>query len=228
MKKVTDKSIPIGNTNLFNKNEWLPFDTMNTEKKILNNTIFDEALNRIINQFKPKHNTAFLSLCTTTRPYNIGKKWKEFEVICNDKADMIVISNGGIIPKKYWESWPYLNYDGDPHVDPQTDLYIDILEKRLMLFFKNVKYDYVVCNFRPTLRNRPAIESAMKALKSEGFIKDYVVIPDEILYNDVQSRGFPKGMIFPDLDLKVIKELKSAVDKYSTPSNSFSQFWRIT
>ncbi|AGN30171.1 hypothetical protein VPFG_00169 [Vibrio phage nt-1] len=226
MNSVQDKSVLMGDELLFSESEWVPFDTMNTEKKILSNPIFDEGLNRIIKQYTPKTDTAFISLCTTTRPYENSRKWKTFMETFGSSADLIVISNGGVIPQQFWHSYPYLNYDGDPKVNPQTELYCEICEERVYRFFSQVKFKNIVANFKHVQRNTEAIKSALKRLKDDGHIENYVVLPTVEQYEELQSRGFPKGKVFPDVDDKILEHLRSAVHSYSPPKeNSLANFF---
>lgn len=212
-KIVKDKSILVGDEKLVKKNKWIPLSDMNTDIKILTHKLFDNVFNKIVREHTPKHNTAFISLCTSTRPYQLGRKWKKYVSEFEDKADLIVISSGGVIPQQFWNSYPYLNYDGDS-AKSANKLYAQKLEKRLLKFFKTHHYDYVVANFRPKLRNTPVIEKVFSKLKKGGQVRDFIIVPTQEEYEDLQSRGFPGGKMYPDLDEKIFENIKKSVEKY--------------
>jgi hypothetical protein len=108
-----DKALEIGKFELIDYDE-----AMNTPKRmfvgdetVMNNPLYDKAFENILkSNFKPKHKTAFLSLCAGKRPYYESAKWKKYmnEFDC---VDYIVTSNGGIIPEPYWHEFIYLVYD---------------------------------------------------------------------------------------------------------------------
>lgn len=218
-KIVTDKSILVGDEKLIKKNKWIPLSDMNTDIKILTHKMFDNAFNKIVREHTPKHNVAFISLCTSTRPYQLGRKWKKFVEEFEDKADLIVISSGGVIPQEYWNSYPYLNYDGKFPSKEINVLYNKKMEKRLNKFFKTHRYDYIIANFRPNLRNTPTIKKIMEQFKNGNIINDYIVIPDKESYSKLQERGFPGGKMYPDLDIEIFNELCEAVDNFHLHSN---------
>lgn len=212
-KIVTDKSILVGDEKLVKKSQWIPLSEMNTDIKILTHKIFDNAFNKIVREHKPKHNVALISLCISTRPYHLGRKWKRYIEEFGDKADLIVTSSGGVIPQEYWNSYPYLNYDGDS-AKVANKLYAEKMEKRLLKFFKTHSYDYVVVNFRPKLRNTPVATKVFSKLKQQGFVKDYVIVPTQEAYSELQSRGFPGGKMYPDLDEKILGQIRESVEQF--------------
>jgi predicted RNA-binding protein len=111
-KIIKDKSILVGDEKVIKQSKWVPFSEISTSLDVLNHHIFSDAFQNILKTFKTTHKIAFMSMCTSTRPYYLSRKWKEFKNHFDGLMDLIVISNGGIIPEEYWESYPYLNYDG--------------------------------------------------------------------------------------------------------------------
>ena len=213
-KTVKDKSILVGDERLVKRKNWISLNEMNTDMKILNHKLFDNIFNKIVREHRPNHKVAFLSLCTSTRPYHRGRKWKKFISEFGDRADLIVVSSGGIIPQNYFCSFPFLNYDGDSAKSANL-LYAKKLEKRLLKFFKTHQYDYIVANFRPRLRNTPTIKKVCNRLKLKSVIKDFVLVPDEESYQDLQDRGFPGGKMFPDLDEAIFEKIKQKIDYFT-------------
>lgn len=172
------------------------------------------GFNKILNDFKPKHKIAFLSLCTKSRPYSKSPKWKAFIKEFGNDCDLIVCSNGGIIPQEYWECYPYMTYDA-PHTNEKyTKLYCDILYERLKKFFEKHHYDKIIFNFRPNLRNRISANEFIKtdiAKQSEIYI-----LPTEEVYYNSKSKGFSRGNMFPDLDEDILNQLKKYIKENKT------------
>ena len=216
LSAVKDKRINQGNETLFKIEEWVPSSEIDNEEKILSHPIMHESFNRILEQHVPVQKTAFLSLCTSTRPYYNSAKWSKFIDTFQHKVDLIVVSNGGMIPEKFWESYPYLNYDGGDHFD--IKIYQDIMYDRMVRFFERHKYDYVIANFRPNLINHEPAHLSLKLLKENGYIKDYAVVPDEETYERARELGFRpphgSGDMFPDLTVTVLDALKQQVELF--------------
>ena len=224
MKKIKDKSILAGDEQLIPKSDWIEFSEMDRESKILDDKhgIFNDAFQKILKEHTMKSKNLFLSGCTSTRPYNLSLKWKVF-IEKFGEADFVVISNGGIIPQKYFSSFPYLNYDGEPTI-VGTTLFKDLLKDRLEKFLKKHPYDYVLANFRPNLRrSTPVTKEVLAKLKENGTIKDYAVIPDEKLYEKARIDGFKgpngRGANFPDLHLFILDEMETQLEKWSNLLN---------
>ena len=213
MKRV-DKTILCGDEKLFPKNKWLSVRKLIGEQNVLTHPIFHDAFRLILKKHKRKHKSAFLFLCTSTRPYSISRKWKRYLLEFEAKTDLIVVSNGGFVPTKFWCSYPFLNYDAGPHEN--NVLYKRVMYERMMKFFKKHKYDYVVANFSHKQRNRePAVQSLTK-LKDGGYIKDYILIPDKKTYEKAKLQGWKEeGMMYPDLHPVIFRKLKRYVNKFS-------------
>jgi len=202
-----DKILPKGDEKLFTKKEWISSDQMDCETKVLNLPILHETFERIMEQHIPTQPTAFLSLCTSTRPYYRSQKWRKFQESFGPKVDMIVVSNGGMVPEPFWESWPYLNYEAGPHENDK--LYQDLMYDRMMLFFTTMHglghpYKNVIANFNPKQRNYDPAKESLTELKTQGVIKKFAIIPEKELYNRAKEDGFhgspnSAGDMFPDL-----------------------------
>ncbi len=209
LKTRVDKTVAQGDDNLVSRSKWIPPSDINTERKIIQNPLFDEVFEKINKDHNPEHRTAFLSLCTSSRPYDSSRKWGTFVKTLPD-VDFIVVSNGGIIPQKYWQEYPFLNYDG-PGTDTMTPWYIMKMEQRVDSFFRENSYDYVVSNFGPLSRNRNPMRLVLEALKKEGVIKDFIITPDTKLYRTRKRIGFDGGLMVPDLDSVLYEDLLKQV-----------------
>ena len=215
-KIVKDKTILMGEEHLIPKSDWIPFDEMDTSAKILNNEIFERAFLKILDLHAPKNKVAFVSLCTSTRPYQYSRKWSEFKKKFGNMADMVVLSNGGIIPEKFWTSYPYMNYDGVADISVRP-IFNRVTEDRLIKFFTRHQYEFVLANFRPTMPNLCELaDITLGKLKKNGKIKDYIVLPTAEQYQDLQDRGFPGGKMFPDLDEDMVQSFINALIKFNS------------
>ena len=203
MKKVND-----GSDLLIPRRKWVPEkEIQGTDEMVLLHPIMEEAYQNILKLHKPKHKVALVSLCTSTRPYSKSRKWKEFARLFGSDADLIICSNGGIIPIEFEGCYPYLTYDA--HGQKKYDrLYCQVVYRRLMEFFNLHHYERIIFNFRPGLRNRA---SALKFKQTYDGDAEVFILPTQAGYKAAQLSGFPKGKMFPDLDDKVIAELAQAV-----------------
>ena len=243
IEDVSLKSSNKGDEKLIPLCDWVSPEDIKTDEKILKHPIFETAFQQILETWKPKHNIAFMSLCTAQRPYSKSNKYKEFTKRFGDKVDFIVTSSGGLIPPEYWSSFPYLTYDGDAiHGDEWEVLYQQIQRDRVQRFFRTFDYDYVVANFRPNLRNVTPIREGLQQVKDESHIKDFIIIPNVELYEKAKIDGFRgedvirrkeqakasgrqltfdelkpngSGAIFPDLHKFVIETLEGQVNKWT-------------
>ncbi len=123
---------------------------MDNEVNILSNPIFDIAFERILNNYKPRHDRVLFSGCTIVRPYYKSLKWKDFITYFHDRVDLVVISNAGIIPMEYAECYPFLTYDAK-HEWRSFKEYEEKLLLRLNSFLTKFgdAWDYRVYSFLP-------------------------------------------------------------------------------
>lgn len=202
------KKVNQGSELLIPRNEWVrETDIQGDEVKTLKCPMVEKAFQGILQLYKPKHRVALVSLCTASRPYSTSRKWKTFIELFGDDADMIICSNGGIIPIEFERCYPYLTYDA--HGEGKWDkLYINICYRRLMEFFTRFHYDKIVFNFRPGLRNRIAAQAFKRDYKGGSQV---YILPTVETYKEAQKAGFPSGKMFPDLDERVLKEIGTAI-----------------
>lgn len=200
------KKVNAGGERLIPKEDWIPeSEIQGAEIKTLQSPLIERAFRTILQLHQPKHNTCLVSLCTSTRPYSKSPKWKKFIELWGDKADMIICSNGGIIPIEFESEYPYLTYDA--HGDKKYDkTYVAVVYRRLKLFFETFHYDRIIFNFRPNLRNR---------ISAVLFKRYYHPLhPEVLIYIRPTKQAYEgrkkttmKDMYFPDLDEGVLKEI---------------------
>lgn len=197
-----------GSEFLIPREKWVAEEKIQGDEiKTLQSGVVEMAFQRICETWKPKHKIALVSLCTSTRPYSKSPKWKKFIETFGDAADMIICSNGGIIPIEYESCYPYLTYDA--HGEGKWDkMYINVCYRRLNQFFNKFHYDLIVFNFRPKMRNRIAAQAFKRDYKGDS---DILILPTAEAYRKAQESGFPCGRMFPDLDPHVMQELKRAI-----------------
>lgn len=174
------------------------------EGVLLQNPLIDELSKKMREEFVPKHKFAIMSLCTSTRPYINSPKWKTFYKNFGDVADLIICSNGGIIPIEYQYCYPFLTYDahGDSAYDElYKEKFKDRLDKFLALHAD--KWDKIILSFLPSSRNREVIKDYDK-----GNDKFYVV-PSLEVYKRIQEEGSPgvNTMRFPQAAHQHMEEI---------------------
>lgn len=200
---------------LIRKDKWVnESEIQGNDEKVLTSATMIEAQEQIIKNFKPSSKIAFVSLCTSTRPYSKSRKWKHF--IENIKSvDFIVCSNGGIIPMEYESQYPYMTYDA--HGEKKFNkIYQIFIARNLIRFFTKIKYDYIVFNFSFKQRNKTASIWASQYLKSHGHIKDYSFAPSDEVYKKAQQEGFSKKgySMYPDIYPTIFKDIKRQVQLF--------------
>lgn len=184
-------------------------DIQGDEIKTLHSPIVEKAFKRILELHKPSHKIALVSLCTATRPYSKSRKWKTFIEKFGEDADMIICSNGGIIPIEFESCYPYLTYDA--HGEGKWDkVYINTCYRRLNEFFNKFDYEKIIFNFRPGMRNRLAAQAFKRDYKGRAKI---LILPTETAYKEAQKAGFPAGKMYPDLDIRVLREIEKEIKK---------------
>lgn len=167
---------------LFKPHERCPDSDIIGEEVLLKNPIIDVGLDRIMEDYKPQNKFAIFSLCTSTRPYIKSIKWKAFYRDFGHCCDLIICSNGGIIPMEYMYCWPFMSYDA--HGNHKTDeLYKQLFEKRLMKFLDKFGdcWEKKIFTFIPTARNREVIEKLGLQYN----------LPSAEVYKRIQLEGSP-------------------------------------
>lgn len=189
---------------LFNTSERCPDEELFGEDKVLHNPIIDVALDRIMEDYTPSHNRVIFSLCTSTRPYLKGIKWRTFYENFGSDCDLVICSNGGIIPMEYMNCWPYLTYDA--HSSAKfDDLYNELFERRLVKFLSKFGpyWEKKVFTFLPTSRNRRVIEK----------LHYDVLLPSKEVYDDIRKNGSPgvNTIRYPQCAEQSLNEMAAAL-----------------
>lgn len=155
------------------------------EDKVLNSQAVDDAFERILADFKPKHNKVIFSLCSSSRPYITSLKWKSFHEHFGDVADLVICSNGGIIPIEYMCCFPFMEYDAHRANAGTDQLYKDKMKERLTRFLDKFGKDYevIIYSFLPSSRNAEAI----REMNGAGG----VLLPTHEVYRDIIDNGCP-------------------------------------
>lgn len=177
-----------GSEVLFAKNEWCPAkEIQGTDLDVINHPLMKEAFNRTLEAHEVRHTTALLSLCTKTRPYSKGRKWKTLRNRYGEHADLIVTSNGGIVPLQLEGAYPFKTYDAKGERS-NDNAYKVALRQKLSTFFERHRYERLVFLYRPTLRNVDAARHACYALSARGLIKTFAILPSQLLYRSIIGR----------------------------------------
>lgn len=201
-----------GNEKLFKKSEWIDKKFIQGDDAlVLKSPLMETAFRKILSLFTPKHKIALVSLCTSSRPYSKSRKWKTYKELFGKHCDLIVCSNGGIIPEEFWESYPYLTYDA--HGQKKFDkMYIYIIYKRLMEFFAKNHYEKIIFNFRPNLRNRISAQQFVKN-NGGGMAKVYILPTVHAFRNAIKRGNVGPFRYYPDLDVDNLKEIEQAINE---------------
>jgi len=174
------------------------------EGVLLENPLIDELCKKMREEYEPQHKYAIFSLCTSTRPYLNSPKWSAFYKNFGESCDLVICSNGGIIPIEYQNCYPFKAYDahGDSAYDElYKEKFKDRLDKFLALHAH--KWDKIILSFLPSSRNREVIKDYDK-----GNDKFYVV-PSLEVYKRIQEEGSPgvNTMRFPQAAHQHMEEI---------------------
>jgi hypothetical protein len=196
-----DKSIPQGGEYLLSKDKWGELESIQgCDPDVLYSPVMIKAFNGIVSSHTMGRKIALFGLCTATRPYSMSRKWKQYITDFEEYADLIICSNGGIIPIEFESQYPYLNYDA--HGQSKYDkIYIEKGIERLKLFLQTHNYEYCLFNFRHNMRNYKIVETVGFWAKQKGYIRDYRIMPTKQQYEQSRKEGFvEKGFkMYPEL-----------------------------
>lgn len=172
---------------LFDKNSRVPDEELHGDEKVLLSPLVEGAFQKIYTDYYPKHKNVIFSLCTTTRPYIYSTKWSVIDECFGDKCDMIVCSNGGIIPLEYMNCYPFLSYNAPHDLTGKTDdLYMEVFERRLTQFFSKNSWENCFFIFAPGSRNYRSIQKLISKYDN------WYLIPDEETYKKSINGELPK------------------------------------
>lgn len=184
------------------------------EEKVLNSKVVEDGFERILNDFKPKHRKVIFSLCSSTRPYIKSLKWKAFHENFGDDADLVICSNGGIIPIEYMCCFPYMEYDAHRNNSSSDNLYKEKMKERLSKFLEKFgdNYDVIIYSFLPNSRNADVIREMNGA--------NGVLLPTYDTYRDCLDNGSPgvNVMRYPQCSHQVLDEMRVHLGIEKPPS----------
>lgn len=212
--RKVDKEQLQGGELLLRRSEWAPLSAIQGDDlTMFSSPTIARAFDRVLSTWRPTSPIALTSLCTATRPYTASRKWWAYKALFGADIDLIVCSNGGIVPLEFEAQYPFLNYDakGQSQFDKQ---YIRVVGDRLDTFFRTHRYRHVVFAFLPGMRNRVIAERIAPDLVKDGAIESYSILPTEAARQQARDEGAymaPGFRMYPDLWPCVIEELAAHV-----------------
>ena len=188
-------------------------EALTGEEALLNNPFIDECCAKMVSTFVPQHDKMVISLCSSTRPYIDSLKWKAFHKHFGSTCDLVICSNGGIIPIEYMNCFPFLEYDAHRGSSQWDQLYKDKMMERLDNFFKvhGKFYKKIIFAFLPTSRNAEAIMQNPDKVRewetSYGF--STALLPTADVYQRIQEEGSPgvNIMRYPQIAHQSLNEM---------------------
>jgi predicted RNA-binding protein len=207
-----------GNELLIPRNEWVdPKLICGNDKQVLCSPVIQKAFERVLALHKPKHRIALFGLCTSKRPYSASVPWKLRKKMWGNVADLIITSNGGVIPIEFENCYPYLTYDA--HGQKQYDeIYKYILGGRLFTFLKAFRYQFCVFHFRPNLRNHHMCLTVGAKAKTEGIIEDFAVLPAHDTYQKLFKEHSYWDEYYPEFHECLIPQVQEKLTDFSQRS----------
>ena len=210
------KKVNEGLETLISKDQWAhESEIQGNDLTVLRSPIMEKAFNRIVELHKRRHELAIFGLCTATRPYSKSRSWGARIKLWADQADLIITSNGGVIPIEFENCYPYLTYDA--HGESKYDApYIATLARRLETFLRAHPYRFVFFHYRHNLRNVKAAQIVGRKLKKESVIEDYATLPSAQDYEQARREGFIKKgfMMYPELYPCMMESAQRQVNEF--------------
>lgn len=198
---------------LLSKDERVPKEELKGDEKVLKSPVVEKAFQKILEDYVPHHDKIIFSLCTSTRPYLKSVKWKTYHQMFGEQCDLVICSNGGIIPMDYMNCYPFLDYNAPHEGNTWDELYMEVFERRLLAFLnKNKQYYKKICfAFIPDTRNYRSIEKLN--------IPNSKLIPDRETYRKVLNGedlyiGFPVQR-YPTLSYSILKQMEDYLEIHS-------------
>lgn len=202
-----------GTDDLIPRTDWCDLaEIQGRDPDVLRSPTIGRAFERVVETWRPRHPIALVSLCTATRPYTASLKWSAFAAAFHDQADLIVCSNGGIIPLPMERCFPFLNYDA--HGEAQfDDEYVRVVGQRLGVFLRQHRYRRVIFNFRHNMRNHRIAVDLGPALVTEGATEAFAILPTREQYEQAQRERFHLSgfKMFPELYPVMFDPLRALV-----------------
>jgi len=204
-----NKRLLQGGEVLFARAEWAPLqDIQGDDQTMFKSPVIQEAFERVLHAHRPNSPIMLTSLCTSTRPYTASRKWWLYDALLGDVIDLVVCSNGGIVPLRFESQYPFLNYDakGQARFDEE---YIEVVGGRLKRFLLTHSYRHVVFAFLQGMRNRVIAEDLGPWLVHEGVIEGFAILPSDAVRQQVKEEGAHETLYVrhPDLWPCCVKEL---------------------
>jgi hypothetical protein len=188
------RKINAGDERLIPREQWCPaHEIQGTDRDVLLHPTMRLAFERVLEVHEVRHPIAVMALCTSRRPYTATPKWRTLRGLYGDSADLIVTSNGGIVPLDLERCYPFLTYDAKGE-RWNTPLYQRVLKERLLRFLRRHRYRFVVFVYRPTLRNVPVAHAVCRKLLDEGALEEYEVLPTPQAYARLMRAGIREKM----------------------------------
>ena len=215
-KARADKSIPQGGTYLLEKEAWGSLiEIQGHDPDVLFSEVMEEAFQQILLKHRRGRPIALFSLCTATRPYSLSKKWAQYIKLFEKNCDLIIHSNGGIIPIEFEGQYPYLNYDAHGERRFDND-YIEVGIRRLKEFLTKHPYRFILFNYRHNMRNVYIAREVGPWAVANGLCEEYAISPTEDDYKVAQAEDFVQAgfKMFPEMWPSVLDKLDQQIKKW--------------
>lgn len=136
-----------------------------------------QARQYIYDNYQPRHTTALLMLCANRKPYHLNQNI--LHGIRNSKgvADLIIVSNPGMIPIEYDNLYPFRYYEWDEREETEEiqATYTTLVTQWIGDFFKRFPYYTKVVSFiRPGQTRDAFLAADMPQQKVDVFEQSFI------------------------------------------------------
>lgn len=198
---------------LISREEWVPPSELDGEENVLTSPHMKTAFEKIMDMHVKTSDICFLSLCTATRPYSKSFKYKTFIEAFGNKADIVINSNGGVIPLPFESEYPFMTYNAKRKNKQFDEVYYLTLCERLWAFLTKFEYSYVVANFNPDQRNYRYGTDVLNYALAQQAIKGFRFAPSAALrkhYKTLDKTFHQK--LNPDTHPVILEDIIHAIE----------------
>jgi len=184
---------------------------------VLKHPSFKEWHEFFISKYKPPRRDILLfHNCTWGKPYHESWIFREvervvYESINREKVHFVVVSSAGVVPREYWDQWPFCSYDADPWLFTPEDYktFVNVNSQRVSNYLSKYSeiYKCIVAYFP---QGDCARESVKLGIEASNCILPTYFVPD--IYPDQNKRDedYYACLTYPE-SLEELKAILTAV-----------------
>lgn len=186
---------------------WAEHNSLQGESaSIINHPVFQMAEGYVLADHKKNFDILVICSCSDSKPYDRNINYRQYKKICKGKADLVILSDSGIIPLKFSYYYPFLHYNWNHSNDTKEleELFIYYSMERIKRFCKKFPYKKVILIAPRYAVYERLYEKIISSIKEYNFTINFLY--DEKTWNKHQE-------IFKTYSLAKLRALGSKVSQ---------------